>query len=136
MGLRGNVKQRARRQLPYAPVVEGRSRPPLQHQPDVLEVATGSADGRRHVHRSLLGRRRSVLDKAPLINCIPQGVVKLMGIFAMISTRDLYSPAIVLPGERFRRPDEGPADTLPLMLGSDRQGSQTGEIPGCVEQRE
>jgi len=58
-----------------------------------------------------------------------------MGIFAMISTRDLYSPAIVLPGERFRRPDEGPADTLPLMLGSDRQGSQTGEIPGCVEQR-
>jgi hypothetical protein len=40
MGLRGNVKQHACRQLPRAPVIEGGHRPTLQNKSDVLEVAS------------------------------------------------------------------------------------------------
>jgi hypothetical protein len=64
-----------------------------------------------------------VLDKASLIHLIAEGAVKRVGILAMISARDLDSPAISLPSERLRRRDEGATRTLPLMPGHNSQGS-------------
>ena len=43
-----------------------------------------------------------------------------MGVLAMISARDLHSPTIVLPRERFGRRNEGATNPLPLMPRGDR----------------
>jgi len=84
--------------------------------------------------KRLLDRRRSVLDKASLIELIPEGAVKRVGIFAMISARDLDSPAISLPSKGLRRRDEGATRTLPLMPWHNSQGRYAGEAPWCVEE--
>src|SRR6266511_5123655 len=74
------------------------------------------------VRISVLDRRRSVLDEAPLIRLVPESLVEIVRLRSVVPARDLDPSAIVPPREHFSRRYKRTAYSPALMILTHGQG--------------